>query len=435
MRGHATLFVLVLIGLGLILFGVRGLRPVSGAAPGALAAVGGNPEGPSLAPVSAPPPEAPEALLAVPSDRAALARALPDRSHMSFATPEARLDTTLDIELTRALWKVLDRGRVALGHVVVLDPRSGRVLAYLSTDPERFPPGRLYPAASLIKVVTAAAALDRTPDLEGETCRYVGSPYRLTPKRVDPPRGGRSVSMRRALAQSNNQCFAQLAVHRIGSHALLDAIDRFGLLVPPAPGHAAGTVSDPGEDAYALGQLGSGLDGTRITPLHAAQMASVLFDGVLRESHWAVRATDASGRELALPARRPDERVLTEGLAQELRQMMVETTRRGTARRAFRTRRGRPLLQGIDVAGKTGSLSGDDPKGRYEWFLGVAPADAPRIAVATVAVQGDLYWISASQLAAEVFKVLLCPKGVCREEALGRWDPPRFAALGAGSGE
>ena len=67
--------------------------------------------------------------------------------------------------------------------------------------------------------------------------------------------------------------------------------------------------------------------------------------------------------------------------------MLVETTRSGTARRAFRKRNGQPLLGGVSVAGKTGSLSGKDPDGRYEWFIGVAPADAPRVAVAAVVVQ------------------------------------------------
>ena len=70
------------------------------------------------------------------------------------------------------------------------------------------------------------------------------------------------------------------------------------------------------------------------------------------------------------------------------------------------------------MAGKTGSLNGRNPDGRYEWFIGVAPAEQPTLAVATVAVQGPLYWMSASQMAAEVLKAAFCPKGVCRPELL-----------------
>ena len=75
---------------------------------------------------------------------------------------------------------------------------------------------------------------------------------------------------------------------------------------------------------------------------------------------------------------------------------------RETARMAFRDRRGRPLLQEVKVAGKSGSLNGEDPDGRYEWLIGVAPVERPTIAIAVVSVQAPLYWVSASQIAAEV---------------------------------
>jgi len=338
------------------------------------------------------------------------------------------IQTTLDAELTRGIWKILDRGRVALGNVVVLDPHSGELLAYVSTDTEKFPPTRPYPAASLIKVITAAAGLAEDPGLPNRKCVWAGNKYRLSRHRVNPPRRGHSESMRRALATSNNQCFAQLAVHGLGSNTLLDAIDRFGFLHSPAPGHLPGQVDHPA-DAYALGQLGSGLDGTRITPLHAAQLAAILADGVRVAPTWVSGVWDGDGRFLPLPDSGPSARVLTPKLAGELREMLVDTTRSGTAKRAF-SRRGRALLPGIDVAGKTGSLSGVEPTGRYEWFAGVAPVRQPVVAVAVVSVQGPLYWVSASQVAAEVFKLLFCPKGVCSPDAGERWgDPQTLAAV------
>jgi hypothetical protein len=294
-----------------------------------------------------------------------------------------RLEYTLDAELTRQVFRVLSQGRVKLGHVIVLEPAGGRVLAYASTDPEAFPATRPYPAASLVKVITAAAALDSRPETAKLPCRFSGSPYRLTPARVDPPSRGRTVSLRRALATSNNQCFAQLAVHAVGAGPLVDAITRFGWLSPPAPAHAAGSV-EIDDDRYAVGKLGCGLAGCRITPLHAAQLAMTLAHGELVTPRWVNRVIDAEGRELLLPALTAPRRVISHQLAGQLREMLVDTTTRGTARSAFRRRNGRPLLGTVSVAGKTGSLSGKDPTGRYEWFIGVAPADEPRIAVAVL---------------------------------------------------
>jgi hypothetical protein len=115
--------------------------------------------------------------------------------------------------------------------------------------------------------------------------------------------------------------------------------------------------------------------------------------------------------------------VLSPERAEELREMLVETTTRGTARRAFRQRNGRPLLGSIRVAGKTGSLSGKDPDGRYEWFAGVAPADEPRIAVAVLVVQGKVWWRNASQVASEVLKRVFCVRGRCEVAHAARYIP------------
>ena len=94
------------------------------------------------------------------------------------------------------------------------------------------------------------------------------------------------------------------------------------------------------------------------------------------------------------------------------------------------------------MAGKTGSLSGRDPDGRYEWFAGVAPAENPRVAVATLVVQGELWWRTSSQVAARVFEQLFCDGGDCRPDHVERWlripessavasdDPERDAAQG-----
>ncbi len=389
---------------------------------------------PILAPAPVPAPRRaalPPDALAAPTSRAAM-RALGERAgayERTFvldASESVRLRYSLDPELTRAIWRIVEQGHVQRAHIVVMDLETGALAAYVSTDPATFPPDRAYPAASLVKVVTAAAALDAAPSLANGSCRFAGSPYVLTPARVNPPRRGTEISLQRALATSNNQCFAQWAVHRVGARGMLDAIDRFGLLSPPAPDHPPGDVKDPGSNVYELGQLGSGLDGLMITPLHAAQLAGTLARGRLLEPHWIDAAYDARGEPLAVASAPRERVVLSEALARQLRGLLRETTERGTARRAFRPR-GRPLLPGIAVAGKTGSLTGTNPQGRYEWFAGVAPADKPRLAIATVTVQGPRWWTSGSQLAAQVFRAAFCPNGKCSADAVDRLATQKHA--------
>jgi hypothetical protein len=334
-----------------------------------------------------------------------------------------RVEYSLDARLTREIFDVLERGRVAMGHVILMDPKTGRVLAYASTDVNRFPPTRTYPAASLVKVITAAAEMSRNRARADDACRYVGSPYRLTPARIDPPRGrAHAISLSKALATSNNQCLAQLAVHALGQESMVDAIERFGWTQPPAPGHPGGVIG-PVADRFDLGQLGCGLDGCEITPLHAAQMASVLARGERVTPHWIDRVVDRDGNVVATGPKRAPVRVLRPELARELRTMLVDTTQRGTARSAFR-KHARKLAGKVVVSGKTGSLSGKDPVGHYEWFAGIAPADDPKIAIATVVVNGARWWRSASQIAAEVLELSFCDGRKCGDAELARWFAP-----------
>jgi len=334
-----------------------------------------------------------------------------------------RVRYTLHPELMDEILTLLERQRVQLGQVLVADARTGRLLAYAATNREDFGPQRAYPAASLAKLVTAAATLESAPAAIDRPCVFQGSPYRLTRSRLEIPRAGRSVSFRRALATSNNQCFGRLAVDALGRSRLLGAFARFGWLDAPAPGYPAGTI-EVGQDPLELAQLGSGLAGSSITPLHALRLALSLVEGRAPDPFWVASAHDASGIPLALPVSRDPLEVMDAQIARQLRAMLVETTQQGTARRAFRRRNGRRLLQQIEVAGKTGSLSGTDPEGRYEWFVGVAPADEPSIALAVVSVQGELYLQTSSQLAAEVLRRVFCPRGICTAEASERWLAP-----------
>ena len=331
-----------------------------------------------------------------------------------------RVEYSFDVKLTERILRILKRGRVKRGHVIALDTRTGRVIAYVSTDPLAFPPERSYPAASLVKVVTAAAALQHAPDRARRPCLYSGNQYRLSPSRVHRPKRGNTASLERALASSNNQCFAQLAVDTVGSEVLLSSMKNFGWLDSPAPGHAAGSV-DPGKSDYDLGRLGCGLAGSRITPLHAVQLAATLANGEQIEPWWVDRVVDGRGQGLALPARNDPRRVIPVEMAEELRGMLVRTTTHGTARSAFRDRRGRPKLRDIKVAGKTGNITGADPHGRYEWFVGVAPAADPTVAIAVLQLQSNLWWSKSSELAADILKEIFCEQGRCEARYADRF--------------
>src|SRR4030095_749999 len=179
-----------------------------------------------------------------------------------------------------------------LAQVIAMDPATGEVFAYVATDPQAFPATRAYPTASLMKVVTAAAVLREAPSAARRSCRYRGSPYKFDAAQLRAPRsGGRLASFDDALAISNNQCFARLAVHDVGRAALLEEIERVGLLASPAARHPGG-ILEPVDGALELGRLGSGLAGSFLSPLAAVRLAAVLARGELVEPHWVARGRD-----------------------------------------------------------------------------------------------------------------------------------------------
>jgi cell division protein FtsI/penicillin-binding protein 2 len=142
----------------------------------------------------------------------------------------------------------------------------------------------------------------------------------------------------------------------------------------------------------------------------------VLVDGRVVAPHWIERVRDANGADLRMPDPVAPRPAFARNVTGALRSMMIETTERGTARRAFHTRGGDRLLEPIPVAGKTGSLNGLNPDGHYEWFIGLAPADEPRVAVATLVVNRGKWRRSASQVAADVLREVFCSGAACRAE-------------------
>jgi peptidoglycan glycosyltransferase len=89
--------------------------------------------------------------------------------------------------------------------------------------------------------------------------------------------------------------------------------------------------------------------------------------------------------------------------AQDLNLMMRRTVEDGTASRTFQ-RYGKNLLEKVTVSGKTGSLSGDNPPGLYDWFVGFAPAEDPQIAFAAMAINHQRSKFRGVFLAQEALK-------------------------------
>jgi cell division protein FtsI/penicillin-binding protein 2 len=80
-------------------------------------------------------------------------------------------------------------------------------------------------------------------------------------------------------------------------------------------------------------------------------------------------------------------------------------------------------LPGISVAGKTGSLSANNPYRAYSWWVGYAPADKPRIALAALVVNSELWRIKSSYVARELLVEYLLHEDKPRPEVAQHAHP------------
>ena len=337
------------------------------------------------------------------------------------------------------------------GSVVVLDPRTGAVLAmwsWPSYDPnvlsshdlkavdaarkalladdeakpllsnafqERYMPG------STFKVITSTAALENgtTVDRVFDTERSYVPPLTTNPinNYGGSLCGGTFLDVFR---QSCNTPFARLGVE-LGADKMVAKTKAFGFgeKVPiDLPGAAAsffGDVKDFAQNDPKLAQSSFGQNEVAVTPLHMALLAaSVANKGRMMTPYVVAETHDADGTTLFRHAPSVWKTPMSEDTAATLTQAMTLVAQAGTARCCLK------LEDGIQAAAKTGTAqlrAPDDPRGplSHAWITTFAPAEAPRVAVAvmlkatpevTVGTGGTLAGPIARQLLDAALKVV-----------------------------
>lgn len=307
-------------------------------------------------------------------------------------------------DITRWIERVMGEYRVKYGAVVAIDVKTCKPIAVVSRGND-FSSFYAYPAASLIKLVTAAAAIEMhhvSPyALFYYDSRNASQSIRaLTNGYQD---GRKQITFSMALAKSNNPVFGKLALYKIGNNNLQDYFDRFYFNKPIGPPFIKQSRAVVDDDTVSIAQTGAGLNpDTTLSPFHAALIAQAIGNN----GRMCVPYTGFDG------SRQNRVQVMQPQTAKELIEMMRLTITKGTSRRAFFNRRGRYILSNITVAGKTGSIRGNGPDGDYEWFVGVAPADDPQLAVAALVVNGEKWTVKGSYLGAQAFLAYFFPDAV-----------------------
>ena len=280
------------------------------------------------------------------------------------------------------------------GAAVVLDPRTGAVLALASQpsfDPEHIAQEwgnvyqdaaspllnravqGLYPPGSILKLLTMASALSQKPDLATRLYNCSGTAYGI---RCSEPHG--ELDLVTALAVSCNTVFAELGVE-LGNGILAQQAKRiwFNRSIPFELPLAVSLFSSGQADDNETAQRAIGQGQIVVTPMQMALLtAAIAGEGVIWQPY-LVQERHLAGRVFVQTKPRKLASFISPAVATALTEAMIEVSERGTGTGMF--------LPGVKVAGKTGTA--ENPHGApHAWYVGFAPADNPRVVV-TVLVE------------------------------------------------
>jgi cell division protein FtsI/penicillin-binding protein 2 len=306
------------------------------------------------------------------------------------------------------LLRTLVDGRTPFAATVLIEVGTGRVLAVAehSTrgDATGFALMPMAKAASVFKIVTTAALLRADVPASAKVCMH-GGKTRMQPALLvdNPRRDHQCTTMSDALPLSQNVAIAKLALKHLEPGALRAEAERFGFLAPLdadiAIDSAASTATIP-DDPFGFANAAAGFGDVKISALHGAVLAATIAQGGVMVAPRFVDDIEGAGADsVALDPSAPH-RVLDEADAKKIAAMLEDTVSRGTARRSFAQG---PRLK-HSAAGKTGSLADYTTGLDTSWFVGFAPAERPRVAVATVVVNTSKWHVKAPYVAKEALR-------------------------------
>ena len=343
---------------------------------------------------------------------------------------------TLDPAVQKA---AMDGLQGVTGAVVALDPSTGKVLGLASSpsyDPNLLsshnpaairanasklaaaqPDPRLnqaiterYSPGSVFKVLVSAAALS--------TGKYNPQTMIAAPQRLQLPNSSKqlenfngevcspsgSQTLIQALTMSCNTAFAKLGMD-LGEDKIRKMAEAFGIDDKgfDMPLHVNPSTIGNIDGAAQLATSSIGQQDVQLTPMEGAMIAAAVANqGTLMKPYLvdSIQAPDLT----VVDKTKPEElsRPISSSVAGQLTQMMTSVVDHGTGRKA--------RIPGVQVAGKTGTAQ--NAATDHAWFIGFAPADHPKIAVAVFiknggATGGDL----SAPIAHQVMQAYLAGHG------------------------
>ena len=328
------------------------------------------------------------------------------RAYESFEIPAKpgqtvvlTIDQTIQFHAERALQAAVERSRAKSGTAIVLDPRTGEILALANAptfDPNNVGASstearsnwalqNIYEPGSTFKIVAYSAAIDRKLAKPDDRIDCQMGAITVAGRVIHDHHPFGSLTLAEALAKSSNVGAIKLGI-RVGDESMYDYITRYGFgsrtgieLMGETPGLLRKV------DRWQPSSIGSIAMGQEVgvTPLQmVSAFGAVANDGVRIAPHLVREVRNANGA--VVYSTQPEQRrVVNAETAIALRGMLEGVTLHGTAKKA--------QLDGYTAAGKTGTAQKIDPRTKgysstkfVGSFVGFAPVNNPQVAIIVV---------------------------------------------------
>jgi len=309
------------------------------------------------------------------------------------------IDQTIQYQAEQALQAAVSQSHAKSGSVIVLDPRSGEILALANAptfDPNRVSDAKpetrsnwalqnIYEPGSTFKIVAFSAALENKLARVDERIDCQMGAITVAGRVVHDHKKFGVLTIPEALAKSSNVAAIKLGI-RVGDPTMYEYIRRYGF------GSKTG-IELPGEtngilrrvERWQPSSIGSIAIGQEIgvTPVQMVSAFGALANDGVRVAPHLIREVRDAGGNVVYRAQPDQRRVISAETAIALRGMLEGVTLNGTAKKA--------QLDGYSAAGKTGTAQKIDPKTKaysatkfVGSFVGFAPVSNPQVVIIVV---------------------------------------------------
>lgn len=328
------------------------------------------------------------------------------------------IDEFIQFVAERELDSVFRKFKAKGASVVVMDPKTGEILAMASRP--TYEPNRpqqvsadsrrnraicdMFEPGSVFKIVAASAALEEGRFSEGDRFFCENGSYRVANHILHDHHPHGWLTFSKVIAESSNIGTTKIA-QGLGADILYKYASLFGFGKPSGidmPGEIAGMLKEPRRwSKTSIGAVPIGQE-VGVTLLQLTCAISVIANGGVLMKPFVVKAIQQRDGEIIKEFKGQEiRRVISNRTASRMKDILVLATEEGTGKLA--------RIPDFKVAGKTGTAQKIEPNGSYSHskyiasFIGFAPADEPLIAIAITVDEPRPYYFGGV-VAAPVFK-------------------------------